>query len=234
MKTIGIIGGMSWESTALYYRQINERVKARLGGLHSARVLLTSVDFQEIEALQAAGKWAEAGRLLALEAQSLQAGGADFIIIATNTMHLVAADVEKSVSIPLLHIADATGAHIKAAGVKRVGLLGTAFTMEQSFYKDRITEHFGIDVCVPDGAGRAEVHRIIYEELCLGVVNDESREAYKGVIASLVAEGAEAIILGCTEIGMLVGDEDSPVPLFDTTLIHAESAVELALKTDQA
>ena len=234
MKTIGIIGGMSWESTALYYKQINELVKARLGGLHSARILLTSVDFHEIEALQAAGNWAEAGRILAREAKALEAGGADFILIATNTMHLVAADVEAAVSIALLHIADATGACIQAAGVKRVGLLGTGFTMEQAFYKNRITGNFGIDVLVPDAAGRADVHRIIYEELCLGVVKDDSRDTYKAVIASLVAAGAEAIILGCTEIGMLVSEADAPVPLFDTTLIHAESAVDYALKNGQA
>ncbi|MCW6033614.1 aspartate/glutamate racemase family protein [Pantoea sp. JK] len=228
MKMIGLIGGMSWESTALYYRIINEQVKQQLGGLHSARSLMYSVDFHEIEKLQAAGEWQQAGEILAEAAVSLEKGGADFIVLCTNTMHKVAQQITDAVSIPLLHIADATAQRIRQAGVKKVGLLATAFTMEQEFYKGRLNQS-EIEVLVPDAAGRKVVHDIIYQELCLGVIRDESRAQYRKIIAELVEQGAEAIILGCTEITLLVKAEDASVPLFDTTLIHAEDAVKLAL-----
>ena len=228
MKMIGLIGGMSWESTALYYRIINEQVKQQLGGLHSARSLMYSVDFHEIEKLQAAGEWQKAGEILAEAALSLEKGGADFIVLCTNTMHKVAQQITDAVSIPLLNIADATAQRIRQAGVKKVGLLATAFTMEQEFYKGRLNQS-EIDVLVPDAAGRKVVHDIIYQELCLGVIRDESRAQYRKIIAELVEQGAEAIILGCTEITLLVKAEDASVPLFDTTLIHAEDAVKLAL-----
>lgn len=228
MKMIGLIGGMSWESTALYYRIINEQVKQQLGGLHSARSLMYSVDFHEIEKLQAAGEWQKAGEILAEAAISLEKGGADFIVLCTNTMHKVAQQITDAVSIPLLHIADATAQRIRQAGVKKVGLLATAFTMEQEFYKGRLNQS-EIEVLVPDAAGRKVVHDIIYQELCLGVIRDESRAQYRKIIAELVEQGAEAIILGCTEITLLVKAEDASVPLFDTTLIHAEDAVKLAL-----
>ena len=228
MKLIGLIGGMSWESTALYYRIINEQVKQQLGGLHSARSLMYSVDFNEIEKLQAAGEWQQAGEILAEAAVSLEKGGADFIVLCTNTMHKVAQQITDAVSIPLLHIADATAQRIRQAGVKKVGLLATAFTMEQEFYKGRLNQS-EIEVLVPDAAGRKVVHDIIYQELCLGVIRDESRAQYRKIIAELVEQGAEAIILGCTEITLLVKAEDASVPLFDTTLIHAEDAVKLAL-----
>ncbi|WP_312179477.1 aspartate/glutamate racemase family protein [Pantoea sp. CTOTU46764] len=228
MKLIGLIGGMSWESTALYYRIINEQVKQQLGGLHSARSLMYSVDFHEIEKLQAAGEWQQAGEILAEAAVSLEKGGADFIVLCTNTMHKVAQQITDAVSIPLLHIADATAQRIRQTGVKKVGLLATAFTMEQEFYKGRLNQS-EIEVMVPDAAGRKVVHDIIYQELCLGVIRDESRAQYRKIIAELVEQGAEAIILGCTEITLLVKAEDASVPLFDTTLIHAEDAVKLAL-----
>jgi aspartate racemase len=228
MKMIGLIGGMSWESTALYYRIINEQVKQQLGGLHSARSLMYSVDFHEIETLQAAGEWQKAGEILAQAAISLENGGADFIVLCTNTMHKVAQQITDAVNIPLLHIADATAQRIRQAGVKKVGLLATAFTMEQEFYKGRLNQS-EIEVLVPDAAGRKVVHDIIYQELCLGVIRDESRALYREIIAELVEQGAEAIILGCTEITLLVNADDASVPLFDTTLIHAEDAVKLAL-----
>lgn len=229
MKLIGLIGGMSWESTALYYRIINEQVKQQLGGLHSARSLMYSVDFQEIEQLQVAGEWEKAGEILAAAAISLEQGGADFIVLCTNTMHKVAHQLTAAVQIPLLHIADATAQRIRQSGVKRVGLLATAFTMEQDFYKGRLQQEYGIDVLVPAAAQRKVVHDIIYQELCLGVIREESRAQYREIIAQLVADGAEAIILGCTEITLLVKPEDATVPLFDTTLIHAQDAVQLAL-----
>jgi len=228
MKMIGLIGGMSWESTALYYRIINEQVKQQLGGLHSARSLMYSVDFHEIEQLQAAGEWQKAGEILADAARSLEQGGADFIVLCTNTMHKVAQQITDAVSIPLLHIADATAQRIRQARVKKVGLLATAFTMEQEFYKGRLNQA-EIEVLVPDTAGRKVVHDIIYQELCLGIIREESRAHYRKIIAELVEQGAEAIILGCTEITLLVNAEDASVPLFDTTLIHAEDAVKLAL-----
>ena len=229
MKTIGLIGGMSWESTVPYYRIVNETIKARLGGLHSARVALYSVDFHEVERLQHAGDWDEAGRLLARAAQRVEAAGADFIVLCTNTMHRVADAMEAAVRIPLLHIADATAHEIRSAGIARVGLLGTRFTMEQEFYRGRLESRHGLEVIVPDAADRAVVHEVIYGELCLGQVKEESRQAYRGVIQRLVAQGAQAIVLGCTEISLLVGERDSAVPVFDTTAIHARRAAELAL-----
>lgn len=229
MKTIGLIGGMSWESSAEYYRLINELVRRRLGGLHSAKCLLHSLDFAEIEELQVAGEWQSAGEILAEAARGLQAAGADLLLICTNTMHKVAGQVEAAVSVPLLHLADATADAVRAAGIGRVGLLGTAFTMEQAFYRDRLAGH-GLDVLTPDREGRALVHRVIYEELCLGVVREESRAAYQDVIGKLVAAGAEGVVLGCTEIELLIRDEDSPVPVFPTTRLHAEAAVDAALR----
>ena len=229
MKTIGLIGGMSWESTVLYYRLINETVAARLGGLHSARVVLYSVDFHEVERLQHAGDWAAAGELLAQAARALQAAGADVLLLCTNTMHKVAPQIEAAVSIPLLHIADPTAAEIRAAGHTSVGLLGTRFTMEQGFYRDRLAERHGLRVLVPEAGDREIVHRVIYEELCLGKVVPASRAEYQRVMAGLVARGAEAIILGCTEICLLVDAGDATVPLFDTTGIHARKAAEWAL-----
>jgi aspartate racemase len=229
MKTIGLIGGMSWESTVPYYRQINETIKSQLGGLHSAKLVLVSVDFHEVEALQRAGDWDAAGALMARAAQSLAAAGADMVVLCTNTMHKVAHHIEAAVSLPLLHIADPTAAALKLAGVQRVGLLGTRFTMAQAFYRDRLTEQHGLQVITPDADQRESVHRIIYEELCLGTIRPESREFYRQVMASLVAQGAQAIILGCTEISLLVADHDSTVPLFDTTSLHARAAAMHAL-----
>lgn len=230
MKTIGLIGGMSWESTVPYYRQINELTKERLGGLHSARIILYSVDFHDIERLQQAGRWSEAGAVLAGVAGALERAGADLLVLCTNTMHKVAPAIEAAVRIPLLHIADATGEEIKRAGISTVGLLGTRFTMEQGFYKDRLRQNFGLRVLVPGETDRSLVHRVIYDELCLGKIVDGSRSEYQRVMAKLVDEGAEAIILGCTEITLLVGQEDAAVPLFDTTRIHARRAAEWALR----
>ena len=229
MKTIGLLGGMSWESSAVYYRIVNEGVRGRLGGLHSARCLLWSFDFAEIEALQHADDWDGAAAAMVDAARRLERGGADFLVICTNTMHRLAPSVEAAVGLPLLHIADPTAERIRAAGLRRVGLLGTAFTMEGEFYKGRLAGRHGLDVLVPESHDRAVVHRIIYEELVQGRVVLASRDAYRAVIARLVARGAEAVILGCTEIMLLVGPADSPVPLFDTTTLHAEAAVELAL-----
>ncbi|GGT09454.1 MULTISPECIES: aspartate/glutamate racemase family protein [Streptomyces] len=228
MKTIGLIGGMSWESTAEYYRLLNEFTRDRLGGLHSARCVLYSVDFADIEQLQVQGRWAEAGDALAAAAGSLEAAGADMVLICTNTMHKVADTVAAAVSVPLLHLADATAAAVRASGLRRVGLLGTAFTMEQDFYRGRL-EAAGLGVTVPDAEGRALVHQVIYEELCRGTIREESRAAYRKVIRNLVSAGAEGIILGCTEIELLIGPEDSPVPLFPTSRLHAEAAVAAAL-----
>jgi len=229
MKTIGLIGGMSWESTLGYYKLINEAVRQRLGGLHSARLVLYSVDFHDIERLQHAGDWDAAGELLADAARSLAAAGADFIVLCTNTMHKVAPAIESAARIPLLHIADPTAAEIVRAGHAKVGLLGTRFTMEQAFYRERLHERHGLEVIVPDAADRDTVHRIIYDELCLGDVRPESREAYRRIMRDLVARGAQAIILGCTEISLLVGAADADVPLFDTTALHAEAAVDAAI-----
>lgn len=224
---------MSWESTIPYYRLINEGVKQRLGGLHSARLVLFSVDFAEIERLQHADEWDAAGAVLVKAAQSLEAAGADCVVICTNTMHKVAPMVEAAVRIPLLHIADATAAAIRAAGIQTVGLLGTRFTMEQDFYVGRLTQRHGLSVLIPEDEERETVHRVIYEELCLGQINPASREAYRAAMAHLVQRGAQAIILGCTEISLLVGAEDATVPLFDTTAIHARAAVEFAVLTDK-
>lgn len=231
MKTIGLIGGMSWESTLPYYRLVNEAVKSHLGGLHSARLVLYSVDFHEVEQLQRSGDWARAGALLGEAAAALERAGADFLVLCTNTMHKVADAIEQATSIPLLHIADPTAEAILSTGLHRVGLLGTRFTMEQPFYRERLESRHGIQVLVPDDADRAEVHRVIYEELCLGSVREESRQVYRQVIERLVERGAEAVILGCTEIGLLVGTADASVPLFDTTLLHARAAAQEALST---
>lgn len=229
MKTIGLIGGMSCESTVPYYRLVNEGIKARLGGLHSAKVVLYSVDFHEIEQLQRDGDWDTAGEVLADAARRVQAAGADLLVLCTNTMHKVAPQMEAAVSIPLLHIADATGAAITAAGHRTVGLLGTRFTMEQHFYRQRLQDRHGLQVLVPDADDRRIVHDVIYDELCRGVIRDPSRDAYRRVMDDLVARGAQAIILGCTEISLLVGPQDARVPLFDTTALHASAAVEAAL-----
>ncbi|HEY9214823.1 MAG TPA: aspartate/glutamate racemase family protein [Ancylobacter sp.] len=228
-KIIGLIGGMSWESSAEYYRIINERVRDRLGGLHSARCLMWSFDFAEVEALQHTGSWDTATELMIDAAQRLERSGADFVMICTNTMHKMAGEVEGAIGIPLLHIADPTAQRIRADGYTRIGLIGTAFTMEQDFYKGRLTDRHGLEVLVPEEADRALVHRIIYEELVQGRIEPVSREAYRGVIARLIERGAQAIILGCTEIMLLVSAEDSAVPLYDTTTIHAEAAVEQAI-----
>lgn len=228
MKTIGLLGGMSWESTASYYKEINEGVKAKLGGLHSAKVSLVSVDFSEIETLQHEGRWDDTAVVLSRAAQSIESAGADFLLICTNTMHKVADDIQSSISIPVIHIADATAETLVAKGIKRVGLLGTKFTMEQNFYKSRISEKFDIEVIVPNEDSRNTVHSIIYKELCLGRIKDESREKYLAIVDELYAQGAEAVILGCTEIALLIQQQHTNVPLYDTTKIHAQQAVKLA------
>ncbi|CAE6899189.1 aspartate/glutamate racemase family protein [Vibrio sp. B1FLJ16] len=229
MKTIGMLGGMSWESTASYYKALNEGVKSQLGGLHSAKICLYSVDFDEIEKLQHQGNWSETALILAEAAKSVERGGADFLMICTNTMHKVVPEIESQISIPILHIADATAKILVRDGVTKVGLLGTRFTMEQDFYKGRITEKFGIEVIVPDADEQTLVHDIIYQELCLGQINSDSRERYLEIIANLQAQGAQAVILGCTEIALLVKQSDTTVPLYDTTQIHATHGVEWAL-----
>ncbi|MFL5129974.1 MAG: aspartate/glutamate racemase family protein [Microvirga sp.] len=228
--TIGLIGGMSWESSAEYYRTINREMNRRLGGVHSAQCLMYSLDFEEIKRLQHEGDWDRLATEMKAAAVRLERGGADFIVLCTNTMHRLADAISASVSIPLLHIADPTAGRIKAAGLERIGLLGTAFTMEQDFYKGRLHEHHGLEVIVPDEDDRRIVHEIIYKELVLGQIRPESRQAYRAIIACLIERGAQAVILGCTEIMMLVSDEDSAVPLFDTTTIHALAAVDWALK----
>ena len=229
VKIIGLLGGMSWESTQGYYRAINEGVKRSLGGLHSAEIVLYSVDFAPIEALQHAGDWQGAARLLAQAAQRVEAGGAELLLICTNTMHKVAPEVQAAITIPLLHIADATAVVLQQRGIKTVGLLGTAFTMEEAFYRRKLSDDYGLTVHVPNAADRAIVHRVIYEELCQGVTADASRREYLRIIQGLADDGAEAVILGCTEIGLLVKQADTPVPLLDTTAIHAQAAVDLAL-----
>jgi aspartate racemase len=228
-KVIGLIGGMSWESSAEYYRIINQIVRARLGGLHSAQCLMWSFDFGEIEALQHAGRWDDAAAEMIGAARRLERGGADFVVICTNTMHRMADQVQAAIGLPLLHIADPTAKRIRSAGLRKVGLLGTAFTMEQDFYKGRLADRHGLEVLVPGDDDRALVHRVIYEELVQGRAEPSSRQAYREVIARLVERGAEAVILGCTEIMLLVRPEDSAVPLFDTTALHAEAAVDLAV-----
>jgi aspartate racemase len=231
MRTIGLLGGMSWESSALYYRRANELVRDRLGGLHSARCVLYSVDFAGIAAMQRAGSWDDAAAELATAARSLEVAGADFVLLCTNTMHKVADQVQASLSVPLIHLADTTADAVVAAGIRRVGLLGTGFTMEQRYYRDRLATHT-LDVVVPGPEDRAMVHRVIYDELCLGIVRDDSRAAYRAVIQRLVDEGCDGIILGCTEIELLVTAEDSPVPVFPTTELHVAAAVDLALAGD--
>ncbi|PEC51120.1 aspartate racemase [Bacillus sp. AFS077874] len=229
MKTIGLIGGMSWESSLLYYQIMNERVNEKLGGHHSAKSLLYSVDFQEIKTLQFEDRWEELTKIMIEIAKKLETSGADCLVICTNTMHKMAKEVEESVKIPLLHIADATAKDIVNNGIKKVALLGTAFTMEHDFYKGRLIEQFGLDVIVPNEAERKRIHTIIYEELCLGIIKEESKQVYLNIIDHLIEHGAEAVILGCTEITMLISQENCRIPFFDTTRIHAESAVDFAL-----
>ncbi|MEP4548486.1 MAG: aspartate/glutamate racemase family protein [Saccharospirillum sp.] len=228
MKTIGLLGGMSWESTQTYYRLLNENVKTALGGLHSAKVVLYSVDFAEIEALQHQGNWDETARILSAAAQSVESAGAEVLLIGTNTMHKVAPQIEAAIGIPLLHIADATAQVLLNAGIDRIGLLGTRFTMEQAFYRERL-EAKGIEVLTPNAKQRERIHQVIYEELCQGVISEPSRAEYLAVVDDLAASGAQGVILGCTEIGLLIQQAHTPVPLYDTTRIHAEQAVEHAL-----
>lgn len=229
MKNIGMIGGMSWESSLEYYRIINEEVHTRLGGVHSAKCLMLSVDFAEIEELQRQARWEEAARSMIDAALSLESGGADFIVICTNTMHKMADEVERAVNIPLLHIADAAATEIQRLGLKKIGLLGTRFTMEEPFYKDRLAQKFGLEVVIPDAADREIVHRVIYDELVVGKIEPASKAQYQRIIAGLQTQGCEGIILGCTEIGLLVKQTDCTIPLFDTTLLHARAAVDFAL-----
>jgi len=229
MKTIGMIGGMSWESTAEYYRIVNQKVKERLGGLHSAKCVMLSVDFHEIETLQHQNQWDEAGRLMADAAEKVEKGGADFFIICTNTMHKVADFVQQHVRIPLLHIADPTAKKIKAEAIQKIALLGTRFTMMEDFYKGKLVRDHGLEVIIPSDAEMDIIHKVIYNELCLGIVNDASRDQYVEIIDHLVKKGAEGVILGCTEIGLLIKNVDSRIPVFDTTVIHAEAAVDYAL-----
>ncbi|MBC2703441.1 aspartate/glutamate racemase family protein [Desulfobacula sp.] len=229
MKTIGLLGGMSWESTVSYYRAINEGVKNALGGLHSARIVLYSVDFDPIEKLQRKGDWEGTAEILSEAALSVQSAGADFLVICTNTMHKVAPQIEDTIDIPLLHIADATAESLVHNGIKKVGLLGTAFTMEQDFYKGRLIQKYGLTVLVPNKEDRKAVHKIIFQELCLGKIRIDSKATYLHIIDSLADQGAEAVILGCTEIGMLVNQSDTTVKLFDTTAVHAEKAVAYAI-----
>ena len=230
MKTIGLIGGMSWESSIEYYRIINQTVKAKLGGLHSAKSVMYSVDFAEVEILQHQGRWAEAAKMLVEAAKRLENAGAELIVLCTNTMHKAAEEIQANVEIPFLHIADATAQRVAASGIRTVGLLGTRFTMEEEFYKGRLAQNYGLSVIVPDAQAREVVHRVIYDELVVGRIEPSSKTQYVGIIEQMIHQGAESIILGCTEIGLLLRQEDSQVPLFDTTRIHAEAAVEYALK----
>jgi len=230
MRTIGLLGGMSWESTATYYRLINETVRERLGALHSAELVLYSVDFEPLERMQHRGDWDGAARVLAEAASRVEAAGAGLLVLCTNTMHKVAPAIEREIGIRLLHIADATAGEIKGAGISTVGLLGTSFTMEQEFYRGRLVERHGIEVLIPDDREREAVHRVIYDELCAGEIRDDSRAEYVEVIEGLAARGAEAVVLGCTEIPLLVRPADSPIPVFDTTAIHARRAVEWSLE----
>lgn len=226
MKTVGIIGGMSWESTAKYYQWLNEGVRARLGGLHSAKIILASVDFEQIEKLQAADRWDEAGDVLAGEAVKLERAGADFVLLATNTMHRVADRIEAAIRIPFIHLADATAKKIKKAGLNKVGLLGTIYTMERDFYKGRLSQQ-GLDVVIPDPDSRSLVHKIIYDELCLGKTDPASKNAFIEVANSMMADGAQGVILGCTEITLLIDQKDFDFPVFDTTRIHIDKALDL-------
>ncbi|UCC39641.1 MAG: aspartate/glutamate racemase family protein [Candidatus Aminicenantes bacterium] len=230
MKTIGFVGGMSWESSLEYYRIINEKVKEELGGFHSAKCLMYSVDFEEIEKLQRQGKWDEATDLMIDAAQRVEKGGADFVVFCTNTMHKLAEHVQNSINIPLLHIGDVTAKKIKERGLKKVGLLGTRFTMEEDFYRIRLQEKHGLEVIIPDEGERQTIHSILYSELCMGEIKEISKEIFQKIIENLVAKGAEGVILGCTEIPLLVKQEDYEIPLFDTTTIHARAAVEYALE----
>ncbi|MHA2937514.1 aspartate/glutamate racemase family protein [Vibrio sp. RC27] len=231
MKTIGMLGGMSWESTLSYYKAINEGVREQRGGLHSAKICLYSVNFSDIEILQHRGKWQETADILTSAGKSVEAGGADFLMICTNTMHKVADQIESELSIPILHIADATAEQLKADGISKVGLLGTRFTMEQDFYKSRLTDKYGIEVIVPSLPNREKVHQVIYDELCLGVIDQASKNSYLDIVDLLKHDGAEAVILGCTEIALLIQQGDTPVKLYDTTEIHAMKAVEWALES---
>jgi aspartate racemase len=230
MKTIGLIGGMSWESSIQYYRIINETTKRKLGGLHSAKSLMYSVDFAEVEILQSQDRWLEAAQVLVEAAQNLERGGADFIVLCTNTMHKAADEIQENVTIPFLHIADATAEKVKGSGIKNIGLLGTRFTMEEDFYKGRLAQRYGLTVSVPGAQDRLTIHRVIYDELVVGKIDEHSKKRFAGIIEGMVGQGVEGVILGCTEIGLLVHQEDSRIPLFDTTRIHAEAAVEYALK----
>ena len=229
MKTIGLLGGMSWESTQGYYKAINEGIKSKLGGLHSAQIAMFSVDFHPIETLQHEGNWEGTAEILVAASQRIEAAGADCLLICTNTMHKVAPAIEEATTIPLIHIADATARVLVDKGIQKVGLLGTGFTMEQDFYKGRLSDKFGLEVVIPEQSDRDIVHRVIYEELCLGQIKQDSNAEYVRIIADLAAQGAEAVILGCTEIGLLVKQSDTDVPLVDTTMIHAQAAVEFAL-----
>jgi len=229
VKTIGLLGGMSWESTLEYYRAINQGVNEKLGGLHSAKIAMFSVDFQPVEQLQHAGDWKSLGRILSSAAQRVEAGGADCLVLCTNTMHKLADEIQLAIDLPMLHIADATAERLKNAGIETVGLLGTRFTMEEDFYKGRLLSKHGVQVVLPSLADRNIIHQVIYKELCLGIFNPESKTAYLRIIDDLVSSGAQAIILGCTEIGLLVNQNDTNTRLFDTTAIHAANAVEFAL-----
>lgn len=230
MKTIGLIGGMSWESTVTYYQAINRAVQKALGGLHSAKLLMYSVDFDEIERCQSAGEWEKSGEILADAARRLEQAGADFLVICTNTMHKVVPQISRQVRLPILHIADATAQVLTDAGISRAGLLGTKYTLTQEFYKDRLSGR-GISVLIPDDPDIELVNQIIYQELCLGVISERSRKEYVRIIRTLQEKGAQAVILGCTEIGLLIGPKDSPLPIFDTTMIHAAAAADAALET---
>jgi aspartate racemase len=232
MKTIGVIGGMSWESSAEYYRLLNRHAKARLGGHHNARSLMLTVDFAPIEASQRAGDWDALGLQLAEAACQLERGGAQMVMLATNTMHRVHEAIEQAITVPFLHIADPTGAALQRAGVQRVGLLGTRYTMEQAFYSGRLHKRYGLETVIPDEADRADVHRIIYDELCHGVIDSSSRSVYQKVIENLASRGAQAVILGCTEITLLIKVDDSVLPVFDTTALHAQAAVEWAIEPE--
>jgi aspartate racemase len=231
MKTIGMIGGMSWESSIEYYRIINQAVRAERGGLHSAKSIMYSVEFAEIEALQHQDRWDDAARIMVSAARSIEAGGADFVIICTNTMHKLYDFVQDGIEIPILHIADATAATIKARGIEKIALLGTRFTMVENFYKGRLVDNYGLEVMIPVDEDMDIIHRVIYDELCAGIIKPDSKQNYADIIERLVTEGAQGIILGCTEIGLLVKQEGSPVPLFDTTEIHAQAAVKYALES---
>ena len=231
MKTIGLLGGMSWESTVPYYRRINRRVQDRLGGLHSAEIVLYSVEFAEIERLQHEDRWPEAAEILIRAARAVEGAGAEVLVICTNTMHKLYGEIEAAVAVPVLHIADATARAIADAGVRSVGLLGTRFTMEEDFYRGRLRDRHGLEVLIPGAADREIVHRVIYDELCRGEVRDASRREYARILGELAAHGAQGVILGCTEISLLVGPGDSPVPVFDTTAIHAEAAADWALES---